>query len=148
MSCQYSKSHCRDKTVARPSNLHRDKTVARPSNLHNGIPYTGHTASLYWIWTPEGEYPYLLWAHMIITAMVTPRTNMATHTTLPTTTATHRNPWWQTGPVFCLLLGVKLTLCSANHRPGYWSNLTCDWPSTARAYSEQETENGPWRVMC
>ena len=29
----------------------------------------------------------------------------------------------------------KLRLCSANHRPGYWSNLPCDWPSTAWAYS-------------
>ena len=38
----------------------------------------------------------------------------------------------------------KLRLCSANHRPGYWSNLSCDWPSTAWAYAEQETENGPW----
>ena len=37
----------------------------------------------------------------------------------------------------------KLRLCSANHRPGYWSNLPCDWPSTAWAYPEQETENGP-----
>ena len=46
------------------------------------------------------------------------------------------------GPVFFLLLRVS-SLCSANHRPGYWSNLPCDWPSTAWAYSEQETENGP-----
>ena len=38
----------------------------------------------------------------------------------------------------------ELRLCSANHRTGYWSNLPCDWPSTAWAYSEQETENGPW----
>ena len=38
----------------------------------------------------------------------------------------------------------KLRLCSANHRPGYWSNLPCDWPSTAWAYSKQETQNGPW----
>ena len=37
----------------------------------------------------------------------------------------------------------KLKLCSANHRPGNWSNLPCGWPSTARAYSKQETENGP-----
>ena len=37
-----------------------------------------------------------------------------------------------------------LPLCLANHRPGYWSNLPCDWPSTAWAYSVQETENGPW----
>ena len=37
-------------------------------------------------------------------------------------------------------------LCSANHRPGYWSNLPCDWLSTAWAYSEQETENGPWSL--
>ena len=41
----------------------------------------------------------------------------------------------------------KLRLCSANHRPGYWSNLPCDWPSTAWAYSEQETDNGPWSFI-
>ena len=41
----------------------------------------------------------------------------------------------------------KLRLCSANHRPGYLSNLPCDWPSTAWAYSEQETENRP-RSLC
>ena len=41
----------------------------------------------------------------------------------------------------------KLRLCSANHSPGYCSNLPCDWPSTAWAYSEQETENDPrWRL--
>ena len=45
---------------------------------------------------------------------------------------------------FLSLAQSKLRLCSANHRPGYWSNLACDWPSTAWAYSEQETENGPW----
>ena len=39
--------------------------------------------------------------------------------------------------------GSKLRLCSANHRPGYWSNLPCDWLSTAWAYPEQETENRP-----
>ena len=41
-----------------------------------------------------------------------------------------------------LALG-KLRLCSANHRPGYFSSLTCDWLSIVWAYSEQETENGP-----
>ena len=45
---------------------------------------------------------------------------------------------------FLSLARSKLRLCSANHRPGYWSNLPCDWPNTAWAYSEQETENGPW----
>ena len=45
---------------------------------------------------------------------------------------------------FLSLVRSKLRLCSANHRPGYWSNLPCDWPSTAWAYSVQETENGPW----
>ena len=67
----------------------------------------------------------------------------------------------KSGPIFCLLLRVssdyaqpitgqvtslaqsKLRLCSANHRTGYWRNLSCDWLSTAWAYSEQETENGP-----
>ena len=43
---------------------------------------------------------------------------------------------------FLSLALSKLRLCSANHRPGYWSNLPCDWPSTAWAYSEQDTENG------
>ena len=42
-------------------------------------------------------------------------------------------------PFFCLSLWV----CSANQRPGYWSNLPCDWPSIAWAYSKQEAENGP-----
>ena len=37
----------------------------------------------------------------------------------------------------------KLRLCSANHRPGYWSNLPCDWLNTAWAYSKQGTGNGP-----
>ena len=44
---------------------------------------------------------------------------------------------------FLSLARSKLRLCSANHMPGYWSNLPCDWPSTAWVYSEQETENGP-----
>ena len=44
---------------------------------------------------------------------------------------------------FLSLVQSKLRLCSANHRPGYWCNQPCDWPSTAWAYSEQETENGP-----
>ena len=47
---------------------------------------------------------------------------------------------------FLSLARSKLRLCTANHRPGYWNNLPCDWPSTAWAYSEQETENGPWIV--
>ena len=42
---------------------------------------------------------------------------------------------------FQSLAWSKLRLCSANHRPGHWSNLPCDWPSTAWASSEQETEN-------
>ena len=66
------------------------------------------------------------------------------------------------GPIYCLLLGVssdyaqsqvrarflslalsKLRLCLANHRPGYFSNLACDWLSIVWAYSMQETENRP-----
>ena len=47
---------------------------------------------------------------------------------------------------FLSLAQSKLRLCSANHRPGYWSNLPCDWPSIAWAYSEQETENRPWSL--
>ena len=37
------------------------------------------------------------------------------------------------GP-FLSLARSKLRLCSVNHRPGYWSNLPCDWPGTAWAY--------------
>ena len=37
LSFQYRKSHC------------RDKTILRPSYLHNGIPCTGKMTSLYWI---------------------------------------------------------------------------------------------------
>ena len=37
---------------------------------------------------------------------------------------------------FLSLARSKLRLCSASHRPGYWSNPPCDWPSTAWAYSE------------
>ena len=37
-SYQYWKSHC------------GDKTILRPSNLHNGISYTGKMTSFYWIW--------------------------------------------------------------------------------------------------
>ena len=42
----------------------------------------------------------------------------------------------------------KLRLCSANHRAGYFNNLACDWLSIVWAYSEQETENGPWWNGC
>ena len=45
---------------------------------------------------------------------------------------------------FLLLARSKPRLCLANHRAGYLSNLACDWLSIALAYSEQETENGPW----
>ena len=44
---------------------------------------------------------------------------------------------------FLSLAQSKLRLCSANHRAGYFSNLTCDWLSMVWAYSKQETENGP-----
>ena len=44
---------------------------------------------------------------------------------------------------FLSLARSKLRLCSANHRAGYFSNLTCDWLSIAWAYSKQETENEP-----
>ena len=44
-SNQYSKSHC------------GDKTILRPSYLHNGISYTGKTTSLYWI---RASFQYLI----------------------------------------------------------------------------------------
>ena len=54
--------------------------------------------------------------------------------------AQHCVPWAR----FLSLVRSKLRLCSANHRAGYFSNLACDWLSIVWAYSEQETENGPW----
>ena len=45
---------------------------------------------------------------------------------------------------FLSLTRGKLRLCWANHRAGYFRNLACDWLSIVWAYSEQETENGPW----
>ena len=48
---------------------------------------------------------------------------------------------------FLSLARSKLRLCSANHRSGYWNNPPCHWPSTAWAYSEQETENGSWSIL-
>ena len=42
---------------------------------------------------------------------------------------------WQSWARFPCLALSKLRLCSTNHRPGYFSNLPCDWPSTAWAYS-------------
>ena len=50
-------------------------------------------------------------------------------------------PW--TRAQFLSLAWSKLKLCSANHKAGYFSNLACDWLSTAWTYSQQETENGP-----
>ena len=44
---------------------------------------------------------------------------------------------------FMSLAHSKLRLCSVNHRAGYFSNLACDWLSIVRAYSKQETGNGP-----
>ena len=48
---------------------------------------------------------------------------------------------------FLSLAQSKLRLCLANHRAGYFSNLACDWLSIVWAYSEQETENGPWSLL-
>ena len=42
------------------------------------------------------------------------------------------------------ITGQVVLIYSANHRPGYWSNLPGDWLRTAWAYSEQETENRSW----
>ena len=50
----------------------------------------------------------------------------------------------ETWACFLSLARSKFRLCSANHRPGYWSNLPCDWLSIAWAYPEQQTENRPW----
>ena len=51
--------------------------------------------------------------------------------------------WFYIRAHFLSLSWSKLRLCSDHHRPGYWSNMPCDWLSTAWAYSEQEIQNGP-----
>ena len=48
---------------------------------------------------------------------------------------------------FLSLAQSKLRLCSANYRAGYFSNLACDWLSIVWAYSEQESETGPWSAL-
>ena len=48
---------------------------------------------------------------------------------------------------FLSLARSKVSLCSANHRPGYWSNPPGYWLSTAWAYFKQERENRP-RMFC
>ena len=48
---------------------------------------------------------------------------------------------------FLSLARSKLRLCSANHRAGYFSNLAFDWLSIVWAYSENDTENGPWCIL-
>ena len=37
----------------------------------------------------------------------------------------------------------KLRLCSANHRPGYWSNLPFDWPSTVWRRRGRQVSSAP-----
>ena len=45
---------------------------------------------------------------------------------------------------FLSLVSSKLRLCPVYRRPGYWSNLPCDWLSTTWTYSKQEKENVLW----
>ena len=80
-----------------------------------------------------------------ITRMIIDYTRQGNAPHIPPVDSPHNGPvsWAR----FLSLAWSKLRLCSANHRPGYWSNLPCDWPSTAWAYSEQETENGPWALF-
>ena len=52
-SYQYRKSHC------------GDKTILRPSSLHKGISYTGKTASLYWNQGPGPLNRHIISSHGI-----------------------------------------------------------------------------------
>ena len=47
-------------------------------------------------------------------------------------------------PVFHLLLEESWDY--ARPITGYWSNLPCDWPSTAWAYTSKRQKNGPWSM--
>ena len=51
------------------------------------------------------------------------------------------------GPIFCLLLGVCLEQCSANHTPSYWSNQPCDWLGTGWAFSTKAIVTGLSEVV-
>ena len=48
---------------------------------------------------------------------------------------------------FMSLARSMLRLCLANHRSGYFSNLTCNWLSIVWAYFEQEKEIWPWKTL-
>ena len=52
---------------------------------------------------------------------------------------------FETRACFLSLAQSKLRLCSANHRPGYWSNLPCDWLSTARDRKQALVLSQEWR---
>ena len=51
--------------------------------------------------------------------------------------------------VYCTYVFVenKNLKPETSHRAGYFSNLACDRLSIVWAYSEQQTENGPWTVL-
>ena len=64
------------------------------------------------------------------------------------------SPWWAwIRARFLSLARRKLRLCSANHRPGYWSNLPCDWPEHSLSLlrtRDKKTGPGIWAetAMC
>ena len=58
-----------------------------------------------------------------------------------------RHLYWDGAPVsWAWAMKTWTRFLSLDHRPGYWRNLPYDWPSTAWAYSEKETENRPWSL--
>ena len=81
-----------------------------------------------------------IYAQLLFIMPLWSRVSCLTHCTMATGT-------WHSWARFLSLAWSKLRLCSANHRAGYFSNLACDWLSIVRAYSEQETENGPWSLI-
>ena len=55
---------------------------------------------------------------------------------------------WHPRARFLSLARSKLRLCLANHRPGYWSNLPCDWPNTAWAKRQKTSLDVMESILC
>ena len=51
------------------------------------------------------------------------------------------NQWYQIWAHFLSFAGSKLRLCSANHRPGYWSNPPCDWPTVGPGLQDRQASS-------